>query len=248
MKPIRWSLAVCVFVLLAACDRATPPTKPPPPPITTAQAPAQPVDEHAKLKQELAGKRAALVAQHKAMMEKHDFVAASDVLLPYLDTGDVEIKRLYDQSEAALLKSVGSWRYEEDDDKMAGGKIKTASVRSKNDVNFDFPYRGSQRATLELRSHPRYGRDVMLFLEKGQFLCSVGGCRVSVKFGDSPPQLYSAGEPNDHSSTVLFIRGHDQFVAKTKKVDKVLIEAAFFREGNRIFEFDVTGLKWPPGK
>jgi|SRR5687767_12830252 len=143
------------------------------------------------------------------------------------------------------LSSLGAWRYEEQDDKMAGGKVKRAIATSLNEVNFGFPYQGKQRATLLLRVHPRYGKDVVLFMEKGQFLCRHDGCNVAVKFGDGKPQSFSASPPDDHSTTVLFIRGHDRFVAGAKKVTKVLIEAQFYQQGSHVFEFEVGGLKWP---
>lgn len=147
--------------------------------------------------------------------------------------------------KAAEAGTLGSWRYALREDRMGGGQTKTALTLSKNQINFRSPYQGSQRATLLLRAHPRHGRDVMLSVEKGQFICGVGGCSVLVRFGGGPPQKYRASPPSDHSSTILFIEGHDQFVANAKKVEKLLIEAEFYQEGNRVLEFDVAALKWP---
>lgn len=143
---------------------------------------------------------------------------------------------------AAERGGVGPWRYELKEDRMGG---KTAVTLSKNEINFGFPYQGNQRATLLLRAHPRHGRDVILSIQKGQFVCGVSGCNVTVRFGAGKPQRLSAGPPDDHSSTALFIQGHDQFVANMKAVEKLLIEAPFFQEGNRLFEFDVAALQWP---
>lgn len=137
------------------------------------------------------------------------------------------------------------WNYEENQDAMGRGKIKHAYVKSLNQVQFDFPYKGAQRATLQLRTHPQYGKDAILSIERGQFLCAIDGCTVNVRFGTGKPVAYRAVEPADHSTTVLFIKGHDQFVANTKKVEKVSVEARFYQEGNKVFEFDVSGLKWP---
>jgi len=237
-------------VAMVGCKREAAPIAAPASAQSQAVAPVsedESVKERKRLARELADTRAELVTKHKALMGKGDYVGASDVMLPYLDAEDEEVKRLYGESEAALLKKLGSWRYEDKDDKMAGGKIRQATTESRNEVNFGFPYQGNQRATLLLRVHPRYGRDVVLLLDKGQFLCQIGGCNVAVKFGDAQPQTYSAAPPADHSSTALFIQGHDRFIANAKKVEKVLIEAQFYQEGNRVFEFDVGGLQWPPG-
>lgn len=117
-------------------------------------------------------------------------------------------------------------------------------MNSLNEVNFDFPYRGNQRGTLTLRIHPKYGKDVMLSIDKGQFLCGIDDCTVSVRFDEGKAQNFSAVGPSDHSTTTLFIRGYDRFVAATKKAKHVYIEAQFFQQGTRVFEFDVADLKW----
>ena len=137
------------------------------------------------------------------------------------------------------------WNYQETDEKMGRGKIKIAFVKSLNQFEFDFPYRRLQRATLQLRIHPKYGKDVILIIERGQFLCRIRRCTVTVRFGEAKPQTFSASEPADHSTTVLFLRNYGRFVVNAKKVNKVYIEAQFYQEGTRVFEFDVSGLKWP---
>lgn len=137
------------------------------------------------------------------------------------------------------------WNYEESQDSMGRGTIKNAFVKSLNQVEFDFPYKGPQRATLQLRIHPKYGKDVILSIDRGQFLCGIDGCSVNVRFGSGKPVAYRVSEPADHSTTHLFIGSYEQFSANTKKVGRVSIEAQFFQQGNRVFEFDVTGLKWP---
>lgn len=150
-----------------------------------------------------------------------------------------------EEFEAEQKRQGLRWNYEESQDAMGRGKIKHASVKSINQVQFDFPYKGAQRATLMLRAHPQHGKDIILTVERGQFLCSVSGCKVNVRFGAGKPVTYRAAESADHNTTILFIKGYDQFVTNTKKVDKIKIEAQFYQEGSRVFEFDVSGLKWP---
>jgi len=140
---------------------------------------------------------------------------------------------------------VSRWKYEQEQDAMGRGQIRSAYVNSLNQVQFDFPYRGAQTAILQLRIHPQYGKDVLLSIERGQFLCGIDDCTVNVRFGTGKPIAYRAVGPADHSTTVLFIRNYDQFVRNIKKVEKVSIEARFYQEGDRVFEFDVSGLKWP---
>jgi len=136
------------------------------------------------------------------------------------------------------------WSYEDSADEMGRGRTKTASIRSMNEVEFGSPYHRPQRAWLALRIHPKYGRDVILSIERGQFLCRLEGCTVTVRFDKGKAQDYSAGEPADHRTTALFIRNYDRFVASAKKAKTVYIEAQFYQEGTRVFEFEVAGLKW----
>lgn len=137
-----------------------------------------------------------------------------------------------------------TWQYNTEQDEMGRGTIKTASLISENQVEFSFPYSGAQNAILILRSHPKYGKDVMLSIDKGQFLCGIDECNISVKFGDSKAEVFSAGEPSDNRTTTLFIRGFDRFLSKAKKSKTIKIEAQFYQEGNRVFEFNSEGLNW----
>ena len=139
-----------------------------------------------------------------------------------------------------------TWSYSEEPDKLGRGTVRTASIESTNTVEFGFPYSGVQRATLQLRKHPEYGKDVILYIEKGQFLCRFDGCSVNIRFGDGTASKYSAAEAGDNSTTVLFIQNYDRFVGNLMKANKVAIEATFYQEGARVFEFDVSNLTWKP--
>jgi predicted nucleic acid-binding Zn ribbon protein len=153
-----------------------------------------------------------------------------------------EAERVRREQEAISLGL--RWQYEESSEQMGRGKVKRADVLSLNEVVFDFPYGGAQRGTLTLRIHPKYGRDVVLSIEKGQFLCGIDDCVVAVRFDDGKAQNYTAVAPSDHSTTSLFIRGYDRFVPAAKKAKRVSIEAQFYQQGTRVFEFDITDLKW----
>jgi hypothetical protein len=62
------------------------------------------------------------------------------------------------------------WSYNEVQEKMGRGSVKTAIVSSNNKIELVFPYDGEQRSALQLRNHPNYGKDVILSLQRGQFL------------------------------------------------------------------------------
>jgi hypothetical protein len=136
-----------------------------------------------------------------------------------------------------------SWSYDEQPDKMGRGVIKTASVDSINTVSFNFPYNGEQHARLTVRKHPEHGNDVMLRIERGQFLTGVEGCTVTLRFDDNPPIKLHGDEPADLSTNVLFIEGYDRIVSNLERAKRLRIEAPFYQEGNQVFDFDVQGFK-----
>ena len=135
------------------------------------------------------------------------------------------------------------WDYENDQDKMGKGTAYFASVTSANTVDFNFPYSGSQHATLMLRSHPRFGKSVILSVERGQFLChSYDGCVVLVRFDDQEAQRYTATGPSDNSTTSIFIKDYSRFVKTLNRAKRVRVAAEFFQQGSPIFEFDVSNF------
>jgi hypothetical protein len=135
-----------------------------------------------------------------------------------------------------------SWVYDEQTDKMGRGTVRHASIESTNLVSFGWPYHGAQRARLHLRIHPTWGSDVILALTKAHFLCRLDGCEVTVRFDDGKPQTYRAGEPADHSIDTIFIKDYNRFVSQLKRAKTVRIEAQFYQEGTRVFEFNAAGL------
>lgn len=144
------------------------------------------------------------------------------------------------------------WSYDRSVDAMGKGTVYHASVSSSNTVNFSFPYSGSQPATLTLRTHPRYGKDVIFSIEKGQILCqSYDDCVVLVRFDDGKAVDYSAIGAEDNSTETIFIRNYVRFMEKMLKAKRVRIAANIHQEGAPIFEFDVSKFdqnKYKPGK
>lgn len=126
---------------------------------------------------------------------------------------------------------------------MKKGTIYQAQVSSSNTVDFSFPYSGAQHATLTLRMHPRYGKDLIFSIEKGQFLCpSYEGCNVLVRFDDGDAVTFSAAAPEDNSTETIFIRNYGRFVERMFKAKRVRISANIYQEGAPVFEFDVSSF------
>ncbi len=147
--------------------------------------------------------------------------------------------------EDLRLQGLGlRWNYHELPDQMGRGTIRMANVLSVNEIEFGFPYQGSQRGILQLRIHPEYGKSVILTIHRGQFLCGLDECVVLVRFDEGKPQTYRASEPTDNSTTYIFLHPYDRFLTGLRKSKKVYIEAQFYQEGSRVIEFDTSGLKW----
>ncbi|WP_250472213.1 zinc ribbon domain-containing protein [Caballeronia sp. GAFFF1] len=145
-------------------------------------------------------------------------------------------------SSAPSPASQPNWHYEQQQDSMQNGTNKFASVMSANEFSFDFPYAGSQHAILTLRKHVRHGKDVLLQIQRGQFLCPIRSCTVTVRFDDANGQSFTATEPSDNASTLLFIEPFEKFYSSMLKSKRVRFEATFFQQGNRTLDFDVSGF------
>lgn len=136
------------------------------------------------------------------------------------------------------------WKNSIEQDAMSQKEIKWSIIRSINQVSFEFPYQGLQRANLGIRKHPRYGLDVILWLDKAHFLCSsIDGCTVKVRFDDAQPVSFRADPPGDHSTTTLFIGSEQKFIEKLKKSKRTMIEASFYQAGNHVMAFETEGLQ-----
>jgi hypothetical protein len=144
------------------------------------------------------------------------------------------------------------WMYSQSEDKMGRGTTRFAHVQSLNEFSFGFPYSGNQRAQLMLRispkqagSPPDYSKVVILKVEQGQFLIRRDyHDRVTVRFDDGKPQGFSFKGRDDQNMTNIFLTDYAHFVNGLRHAKKVVIEAAFYQEGRRVFDFDVSGLNW----
>lgn len=135
------------------------------------------------------------------------------------------------------------WSYFHNSDAMGKSTIYQAQISSTNSLHFSFPYEGAQQARLTLRIHPRYGSDIILSIEKGQFLCSsYDGCSVLVRFDDEKAVKYTAASAADNSTETLFIRNYARFFSGMLKAKRVRIAASVYQQGEPIFDFEVAGF------
>jgi hypothetical protein len=136
------------------------------------------------------------------------------------------------------------WKYHVTTDELTSKPTYLAVVKSINQVSFDFPYKGTQRGELMQRTHPQHGKDLILRVEKGQMLVrSYKDTTVDVVFDQGTPISYRVAGPADHSTTSLFIRDSQGFIESMLKAKKVKISVPFYKQGNVVFEFNVSDFE-----
>jgi hypothetical protein len=127
---------------------------------------------------------------------------------------------------------------------MRGETTDYAEVTSDNELDFAFPYAGGSSGILMLRRRSRL-TDVMLKIDKGQFICNpITGARIEARFDEGPIRRLRCSEPRDGSANLLFLAPEAALVAELRAAHRLTIEAEFYREGSQQLNFTVEGLKW----
>ena len=212
-----------------------------------APAPVSPADRQARIS-ELATGMENVGYSYAARIGRAERLVADYPDTPEAARARALIPELKAEAEAAKVGA--QWTYSTFEDSMSGKQGASAYVESSNAFELDFPYEGRQRATLAVRQHPRYGRDVIFSLREGQILCGISECEVRVRFDEGPARTLSANEPADHSNDTLFLPA-SVFSKELGKAKLVRIEVNLYRQGVLLTEFDVSGFKaerLKPGK
>jgi hypothetical protein len=143
----------------------------------------------------------------------------------------------------AEVDSAKIWSYKTDVDKMTSKNKFFATIAATNELQFDAPYDGGSVAVIILRNQDNTN-EVMLSIDKGQFTCGVEGCDVKVRFDNDPAITFTASEPSDGSSTLLFVKPAAKFIKHAKTAKHIIIQAEFYQSGLKEMEFNTEGLKW----
>lgn len=148
-------------------------------------------------------------------------------------------------SNSAEAAPASKWTYDEQRDDMRNRTDKFAQLQSENEQDFSFPYNGGSHLSIALQKFRKPETEVMLKLEKGQFIChSFTGGSVSVRFDGGPVRKFGCSDTSDADTSTIFLHPAGAFLTALRKSSKVTVEAEFFQEGVRQFSFDTRGLKW----
>ncbi len=74
-----------------------------------------------------------------------------------------------------------------------------ASVDATEKLNFAFPYDGGSKVTLMIRKKSN-DTNVILSVNKGQFIPNISGGSVLIRFGKEPAKKYPTAMSSDYSS------------------------------------------------
>lgn len=150
------------------------------------------------------------------------------------------------KSKDSKVEEKTKWKYSENEDEMTEKKSFFASLRSDNEVDFEFPYDGGSYLSITVRNSPKYGKDVYFSIDKGQFNEGISGCNILVKFDNGNIEKYQCVGADDASTGILFLASKkDTFINKLKSAKEIKIQASFFQEGDRTFTFTTpVGLVW----
>ena len=100
-----------------------------------------------------------------------------------------------------------AWEYEQSVDAMSSKQILFATTKSTNSLNLEFPYKGQNNGTLQIRQHPKWGLSVIFSIDKGQIQChSYSGCPIEIRFDQQTSMKFSGNESADSSSDTVFIK------------------------------------------
>jgi len=161
---------------------------------------------------------------------------------------------------AAISHAQAAWKYETSKDMMTDQNVYSAWVISKNEEELSFPYSGGTKATLYVMQQKT--PIISMTINKGQFVCN-DKCEIIVRLDNAAPETWLAFPSGNNSINGIYFFGTQydylnlprnsdsaktamlNMINKLKSAKRIRIKASFYQEGNRVFEFDTSGLKWP---
>ncbi len=134
-----------------------------------------------------------------------------------------------------------TWTHKEEKDEMRGNIDKFDFIISDNTVDFEFPYNGGSYLRMVIRHSVNKGTDVYLQIIKGQFGGNdfSGSNYVAIKFDNEEIKNYYFNIAEDAKTETIFLKKTQEIISKCKTAKNIKIEAPFFQEGRRVFNFHV---------
>ena len=154
-------------------------------------------------------------------------------------SGDVDTTNVAKEKSIKPSEKKG-WTHTEEKDEMRGGTDTYDFITSDNTVDFDFPYNGGSSLQIVIRHSIKYGTDVYLSIDKGQFSGNefANGNYVSIKFDNGEIMKYYFNGEEDGNTSAIFLKKKNELISKFRTARTIMIEAPFFQEGRQVFKFN----------
>jgi hypothetical protein len=138
---------------------------------------------------------------------------------------------------------VNEWRYEKSRDPLTDQSSIHAAIKSRNLVEFHFPYNGGTSGTLIVRKNEDGRPEVLFAINRGQLLCPRDTCIFRYRFDDLPVGEYGASPSDNGNPRVMFLGYYSaDFLENLKKAKRLRVSTDFYQEGPRTFEFAPAGI------
>jgi hypothetical protein len=169
-----------------------------------------------------------------------DSVRVSDTIL---STKQVEgVAKEPASNQVATTRSI-NWQYGKTVN-QEGETIYKASLNSPTLLQFGFPYTGGSTTTLTIRQRQQQQAAVYLQVSKGQFNRSFQGGHVRIRFDGKPAVTYTYSAAENGSATIIFFDEAGKLIRQLKAAERMVIDVAFYGQGNRQIDFRTAGLVW----
>ena len=145
---------------------------------------------------------------------------------------------------AAATNNKYQWRYSEEKDPMTSATKYYAQIFSTTWLSFQFPYNGGSEVDMFIRNVDSQN-EVILRVSKGQFLSSFGSSsNIRMRFDQDKPISVGYNSASDGSTDVIFLDNPNELIRSIKQAHSLIIEVAFYQEGNKHLEFAYQDFKW----
>ncbi|MDV7379930.1 hypothetical protein R4466_04800 [Acinetobacter baumannii] len=138
-----------------------------------------------------------------------------------------------------------NWQLKVSKDEMREVETKWLSTISLNNADLSFPYDGDNHMHLDILDSKSGQPRIFLTIDKGQYDCGRSVCNSYIKFGNSPVQMadFSVHDVAGGDGKILIFNGNsDAFLKNIRRINNIIIEVPFYRDGSRQFKFDTSGF------
>lgn len=148
-------------------------------------------------------------------------------------------QRRADGIERRRLANLRSqWEVSDSVDPLTDKPIRTLSLISDNTHRFRFPFNDDNHMAIQIRTHPRFGNDVILHLLDGQFACYSTRCKIGFRIDGGNLITVDGSRSTDGSSRTIFVSGNrSQLINQLTNATSIIVTTTVHEGGNPIFEF-----------